>query len=200
MFFWKTWKRNRLDIRFYIKPFQARSLLHLSLSAPLFTIKWAWLQKTTTWLRLQSEWQSRKKHRSSRAPHAWMMQTCHRVCAVPHPHTYHRRVHLVRQKHHYWLRWEFQTHTKSQATSLVSDERKSPLLKDSWLLQVCILFQIVVFRQFSLFIRFKIDGSQSVGRRGVNKRLHRCWFIWARSKRQAQNKGPLLFTSASKTH
>lgn len=47
-------------------------------------------------------------------------------------------------------------------------------LKDSWLLQLCILFQIVMFRQFSLFIRFKIDGSQSDGRHGVNKRLHHC--------------------------
>lgn len=55
----------------------------------------------------------------------------------------------------------------------VRQEEVSPF-KDSWPLQLCILFQIVVFRQFSLFIRFKIDGSQSGGRRGVNKRLHRC--------------------------
>lgn len=55
----------------------------------------------------------------------------------------------------------------------VRQEEVSPL-KDSLPLQLCILFQIVVFRQFSLFIRFKIDGSQSGGWCGVNKCLHRC--------------------------
>lgn len=69
-------------------------------------------------------------------------------------------------------RQEFQISAqKLQATSSASAERKSPLFKDSWLLQEHILFQMAVFGQFTLFIRFEINGSQS--RRKVNKRLQK---------------------------
>lgn len=69
-------------------------------------------------------------------------------------------------------RQEFQISVqKLQATSSASAERKSPLFKDSWLLQEHILFQIVMFGQFTLFIRFEINGSQS--RRKVNKCLQK---------------------------
>lgn len=57
------------------------------------------------------------------------------------------------------------------ASSSAAAERKSPLFKDSWLLQEHLLFQIVMFGQFTLFIRLEINGSQS--RRKVNKRLQK---------------------------
>lgn len=69
-------------------------------------------------------------------------------------------------------RQEFQIAVqKLQATSSAPAERKSPLFKDSWQLQEHILFQIVMFGQFTLFIRFEINGSQS--QRKVNKRLQK---------------------------
>lgn len=90
------------------------------------------------------------------------------------------------------------SHTHTSHHFLGVKQKEVSPLKDSWLVQLCILFQIVVFRQFLLFIHLKIDGSQSGGRRSVNKWLHHCWFIWARSKQHAQNKGSLFCAFASK--
>lgn len=101
---------------------------------------------------------------------------------------YHHCVLLVRHKHHDRHRWEFQTHTKTHNLILGVIQEEALPLKDSWLLQLYILFQIVVFRQFSLFIHLEIDGSQSGGWCGINKCLHHCWFIKGQDKKQLGNK------------
>lgn len=112
-----------------------------------------------------------KQHRGGPRGHS----LCVCVCAVLHPHTYLRRV-CMRQLRQSVDRRRLprgipDRRAKLQATSSASAERKSPLFKDSWLLQEHILFQIVMFGQFTLFIRFEINGSQS--RRKVNKRLQK---------------------------